>query len=262
MLSRATEDTATCLSHVLDNLPIGVGVRPWKLNPQRKIQVHVHHLKAGTKKWNADKRFDPMPQLEDRNCSVWEVGANTKADDSRTLLGKYPNCRFHGYEPIPDFFQTLMRNWAKETRFTPHNYGIASTGSTFSVRKSSLNGDGTYIGDEVTKDKDGNDTIVVEIKSFDFAIHEAGGIPPTLLHINCEGCEWEMIPDAIQNGFISAIPIIQIGWHNYGQVGLGQRVKQYCNIREQLFKTHELVYGVPFAWERWQLQTSSGRNFK
>lgn len=194
-----------------------------------------------------------MPQIAQAmekygSCSIWEVGAHTEAQDSRDFLTQYPNCDFHAYEPIPPFFNQLNQKWAAEKRMTLHNYGLADKLSQIQVSVESLQGQSTFIAEE------SGGSITAWIKPFDTAIYEAGGKKPTVLHMNCEGCEWEMLPQAINSGFIRDIPVIQFGTHNYGSKGLGSRAWELCEIRNMLNKTHVMVNGVAFAWERWVLR--------
>ena len=70
--------------------------------------------------------------------------------------------------------------------------------------------------------------------------------------MNCEGCEWEFLVDAKQHGFLDKVPVIQVGWHNYGDVGLGARAWQLCEIRHMLSQTHVLTSGLAFGWDRWE----------
>jgi hypothetical protein len=59
------------------------------------------------------------------------------------------------------------------------------------------------------------------------------------------------VPGLVETGFVNGIDVIQIGMHNYGGGALGQRVIQLCEMHALLSKTHRLVKGVPFGWERW-----------
>jgi len=237
------EAYTSCLEEALMNLPIGKG------------RVWAHHWDARNPQWNQDIRFAEMPELassQNTSCSVWEVGAHKRADDTRTLLGKYPKCEYHAYEPIPVFFATLSKHWKSTLNVHTHNYGLAKEDGGFKVTDSIIKGQSTYIGD--SKESEGGEGVTAVIKSFDYAVREAGA-KPTLLHMNCEGCEWTLLPGAVESGFIQDIPVIQIGFHNYGNVGLGKRVIEYCEIRQQLNHTHDLVDGaVPFGWERWVLK--------
>ncbi|CAB9501248.1 expressed unknown protein [Seminavis robusta] len=265
-------DFLMCVKDVLDNLPIGKGRLAARRNPKRLNIVFAHHFDAnnGPKKWNAKDRFQPMPQLQKadagsaKSCVVWEVGAHERAEDSRTLLEQYPDCTYHAFEPIPTFFDNLQRNWKDEPRMHTHNFGIGVKDDVFQVDPNSLHSQSTYIGDYATDRGDDGDVnynhnnqgggagLHAHIKSFEHTVAEAGGQYPTLMHMNCEGCEWELLPSGMDVGFIQRIPIIQIGFHNYGEKeGLGGRAWQLCEIRQRLSQSHRMVKGVPFAWERW-----------
>jgi FkbM family methyltransferase len=263
---------SSCLEKTLMNLPIGLGPHHKRKNLKdpNQVLVFAHHYDARNPQWNDFIRFTEMPELEraeqmhdqqkkqhsSSTCSVWEVGANTHANDSAELIKKYPKCDYHGYEPIPAFFETLSKNWKETPNFFPHKYGLAKEDGGFRVTESLMKSQATYIGDasSVTEKGEDDGTLAI-IKSFDYAIKDAGGKKPTLLHMNCEGCEWDLLPGAIESGFINGIEVIQIGFHNYGSVGLGKRAIEYCEIQKKLSLTHELVDGaIPFAWERWVLK--------
>ena len=286
----------SCLEETLLSLPIGKGAKNSRNHsPDHQLMVWAHHYDAGNwDKWNAEKMFKlEIKELKNSSrCHVWEVGAHTEAMESRELMKAYPECEYHAYEPIPDFFATLSKHWEGTANMHTHNYGLASEDGEIRVSSSVLKGQSTYIGDgdsaincgahyaskcagcpqghgeawcngqciwkegQCTESEAANFTriITANIKSFDFAVKEAGS-KPTLLHMNCEGCEWDLLPQALESGFISDIPVIQVGFHNYGQVGLGKRVLEYCDIRQKMSQTHRLVDGaVPFAWERWVLK--------
>jgi FkbM family methyltransferase len=224
--------------------------------------VWTHHSEANTGKWNDEIRFEPLPFTD--KCSVWEIGANTEARDSQTLMESYPSCDYHAYEPIPSFFEKLQAHWeGRAPNMHLHGYGLADKSSTISVDKTVINAQSTFIGGSAKVDsspadpQENNDAsmIPIHIKSFQDAIQDAGGKKPSLLHMNCEGCEWDFLPQAVESGFIQGIDVIQVGTHNYDDtVGLGGRIWQLCEIRTMLARTHRLVKGVPFGWERWVIK--------
>ena len=74
-----------------------------------------------------------------------------------------------------------------------------------------------------------------------------------LFHVNCEGCEWEMFENIIENGLHKKMNVIQFATHYFQQIEMISA--RYCKIREALKKTHSMEWGVPFAWERWVLKT-------
>ena len=70
-----------------------------------------------------------------------------------------------------------------------------------------------------------------------------------LLHANCEGCEWEMLEDIISSGQHTNIRTIQFGSHYFLQVE--DIVARFCRIRAELSRTHVMVYGQAWGYERW-----------
>eukprot|EP00979_Chaetoceros_neogracilis_P016062 scaffold6907_cov124-Chaetoceros_neogracile.AAC.1 len=264
----------SCLQNVLwKELPIANG----KDKGTTKDVVFAHHGDAGHWQiWNhhIDKVFKGLTTMDaiNRNaataeeggenvngsnkvkkCSIWEVGANTAADDSRTLMKLYGNCEYHAFEPVPNFNEQLLEVWKDEKRMKIHQYGIGATEAKFYVTAEDLQGQGTFL-----MDASGGDTskakIEIEIKTFDTALSQSSGIPD-MVQMNCEGCEWTVLPEAIQHGWLKKVPVIQVGWHSYGKIGLGARSWQTCEIRQMLEETHTMDYGLAFGWERWLLKT-------
>ncbi len=72
--------------------------------------------------------------------------------------------------------------------------------------------------------------IEIQIKTFEHALAQSDGIP-ALLPINCEGCEFDFLPGAKKDGLLDKVSVIQIGWHSYGDIGLGARAWQLCGAR-------------------------------
>jgi len=73
----------------------------------------------------------------------------------------------------------------------------------------------------------------------------------SLMHMNCEGCEWELLEDLLEDPeLVKKVKCLQISAHYFPEWVANQN-KRYCKIREQLRLTHKLAWGVPYAWERW-----------
>ncbi|KAL7493004.1 hypothetical protein ACHAWT_002160, partial [Skeletonema menzelii] len=224
----------------------------------------AHHGDTGDyKRWNKSiqmARAQPMPQLqqgtEESPCIVLEIGAHREAKSSQGHIKNYPNCQYHAYEVIPQFAEELKDRWKSEPRMHVHPYGLAENEMEIKVDVEALNGVSTFVGD-LKGGKKENTTITGQIKSFDFALSEIGQlynrtadtVIPTLLDINCEGCEYNLLLQAKKHGFIERVPILLIGWHAYGNDGVGSRAWELCQVRAMLSETHEMVYGLGFGWE-------------
>ena len=117
-----------------------------------------------------------------------------------------------------------------------------------SVSEKDIDGESTFMMSNPGSDK----TIKMEIREAGPVIKKlASNFQNTvdLLHVNCEGCEWEMFENIIEHNLQTSIKIIQFGAHYFDQVP--DIAERYCKIRETLNKTHRMVYGAPWAWERW-----------
>lgn len=220
----------------------------------------AHHGDAGSwRRWNKSimmARGAEIPPLKQQPCYVWEVGAHRKADASREHMQRYPSCEYHAYEPIPEFAAELRTNWASEPKMHIHEYGLGAEDATLQVPVEALQEIATFIGDSNgNANGESSKTISAQIKNFDFALKEVGeGIFPTLLDVNCEGCEYDFLLQAQQHGFLKHVKVILISWHAYGQEGLGAKAWQLCEVRVALSKTHKMAYGFGFGWERWVLK--------
>jgi FkbM family methyltransferase len=260
LLPQSNEDEfqVSCLKNVLWNeLPIASG----KDKGTKRDVVFAHHGDAGHwKVWNKaiDSRFKNLKILDSydesanhgNKCRVWEIGANVAADDSKAMMKMYKNCEYYAFEPVPYFNELLVAKWKDEGRMTIHKFGIGNTDASFNITNDVLqgkNGVSTFLGDASGGD------IEIQIKSFDYALSHSNGIP-TMIQMNCEGCEWTVIPEALKHGWLQKVSIIQIGWHSYGKVGIGARAWQLCEIREMLSRTHVMDYGLAFGWERWSIK--------
>ena len=69
-----------------------------------------------------------------------------------------------------------------------------------------------------------------------------------LLQINCEGGEYEIIPEIIDTGFISQITNLNLQFHYLAPLN----VLRHKLIRRKLRKTHKLLWSTYFIWERWE----------
>lgn len=215
--------------------------------------MFANHFDAVSGHWNGDARLENLNVPQGDDCVIWEVGAFKNARDSQDFLPRFPQCNFHAFEPVPPFYQELEKHFKDNPRMATHNYGLGKDTFKFMIDPSTLKDEGTFL-----KNSEGG-TIEAKIESFDYAIQDCGGKPPSVLQMNCEGCEWLLIPQAIEAKFLDKVPIIQIATHNYPireneTQSIGRRVWQLCEMRGMLNVTHKMTMGVPFAWERWELR--------
>lgn len=249
----ASSSQLTCLHQVLNGeLPLNLRELDVSQGSANLSVAYPHHWDAGqTSLWNEKIRFEDISKLHRAPCSVWEVGANTEARDTKVFMKMYPLCQYHAFEPIPQFAEQLRNNWAGEERIRIHNYGLGGQTVTTKIHEDEIRGQSTFIQTQDGADG-GRGQIEIQVKSLTETIHDIG--LPTMLHLNCEGCEWQLLEAALHDGYLQKISVVQIGWHNYGS-HIGVRAWQLCDLRYRLGRTHRLVSGVAFGWDRWEKLT-------
>ena len=208
------------------------------------VKANAEQASASSKSIGTEAENDEQGGV---GCSVWEVGGNVKAAASRGMMKMYGHCQYHAFEPVPLFSEKLEQSWKDEPRMKVHKYGIGKKDNVIRVTADALQGESTFLADGKGGD------VEIKIKTFEHALAQSDGIP-TLLYINCEGCEWDFLVEAKKHGFIEKVPVIDIGWHSYGEIGLGARAWQLCEIRNMLAETHTMSFGLAFGWERWEIK--------
>lgn len=242
----------SCMEEVGRNLPI-----------RKDGYMAAHHWDAATGKWNEEIRFMEFDLFIEAPL-VMDVGGNVAAFDSQEFRRMLPDAEIHIYEPVPAFFGPLNEAWLSDTKAHIHDYGLGGETGAILLERKDLNGIATFIMDgrrEVSNEAKTpqleSDTITMKVmdgKKEISRLLELGYSHIDLLHMNCEGCEWELLERLIQADTLKHVKYIQVSFHNYGERGIGNILPRYCLIREALTRTHEKIIALPFGWERWILK--------
>jgi len=214
----------------------------------------AHHFDAGNHHiWNQHMRFEELSSLKDGNLIVY-VGANTDGADGVELMRKCPQCIIHIFEPVPTFNKILTEKWdghkvSNGWDATVNKFGLGSNDRIVKLSKASIIGQSTF----GMKETEGGDFEELQIRDASKAVGEVlrslkDKTEVDLLHVNCEGCEWEMFENLISSGIHTKIRMIQFGTHYFSQV---ENTQRYCHIRDSLSQTHHMLYGEAWGWERW-----------
>ena len=160
----------------------------------------------------------------------------------------------------------FMRKRQAVPRAHLHNFGLGD--ATRTVRGVRIDGQSTFTL------KDGGKSAVncnfaggdqagcrggvkedLSIKSLVDAWRETGAAVTghiDLIHVNCEGCEWEMLRELVRSGLAAKVQVVQFGTHFFHEISdIGRK---YCEIDSGLSKTHSAAFQQPFGWERWVLK--------
>ena len=217
-------------------------------------KLKAHHWVAHTGKWNEERRWDHM-SLNNAPCTIWYVGGNINGEDGVRLQKEY-NCEIYVFEPVPPYYEELKRNYKNVPRSHVLGYGLGAY--TRIVKDVHLDGQSTFAMEGGKKVDDNGQFVDLPIRSVDEVYKDlspTGGIID-LLHVNCEGCEWEMFESLVNNNLINKFRIIQFSAHYYFEDDpetIAKTQQRYCAITSSLSKMHKVVYQQPFGWERWEI---------
>lgn len=196
--------------------------------------------KAGLR-WDADKGDQTLSlqyPLSDKSICL-DIGAYT-GEYAVRLANQY-NCRVFCFEPIREYFYTLVEATERFDNIKPFNFGIGvSDGyATISVE-----------GNRSSVYRTASTTERIAIRGIDAVLADIGVSHIDFLKMNIEGMEYDLLEHIIATSLIKRISIIQIQFHSFVPNAYERRIR----IREELAATHTCLYEYPFVWEAWRLK--------
>jgi FkbM family methyltransferase len=166
------------------------------------------------------------------------------------MIIKHPNITVSVFEPIPDYAKKLSDRYANSDRVKV--FPVALGGSNIKACFKQMDGSSSQLS-ELNSSSTDVKTVCVDKK-------DVSGILPQMpsptgfyfMHMNCEGCEYEVVDSLFRSKSLSSFHLIQIATHHLSWVG--DPVERYCRMQQQLFRTHRQLWAQPWAWERWILK--------
>jgi FkbM family methyltransferase len=237
-----------CMESVFHHLPM-------KAARSGTCALAVHQLEARTGKWNEEIRFSEFPvHLSNTIQEILYVGGNTHAADAEVLCHLLSQVHtVHVLEPVQKFYTQLVKVHASNAKIKVYNVGIGSKTQVVELPISKLQGDATFVMDS-TNNKPSSVSPTTPLRIFRpaefFSAHSIKFTNLFLLHVNCEGCEYELFESLIAEDMLQSFPAIQVSFHYFD--GIKNLFQRYCRIQAIL-----AMYFVPestnayFGWERW-----------
>lgn len=123
---------------------------------------------------------------------ILDIGGNTVAADSREFHETLPGAEIHIYEPVPAFVEELKRNWADLPKVAIHGRGLGDSTRTVYTAIQDLAGQASFVMEGETKQSESSVGMEIVDAEAELRGYLTGGRKMIdLLHMNCEGCEWE-----------------------------------------------------------------------
>ena len=205
----------------------------------------------------------PFPQL-DNNSKILYVGGYENAQNANILYEKYQS-HIIIIEPVLAFYRLLLWNRKifekdkeKISKFDIINKGLGKSDKKLRLSDNAIQADGTsFVKQNLDECNDSDGCLEIEIYDTGKLLSEMGlgnRNDITLLHLNCEGCEFEVMESLIEHKMLGNFPSIKLDTHyaDYSEdANNPELIDRYCRIQYQLSKRFQLIAGVPFQRERW-----------
>lgn len=202
---------------------------------------HVH--KKTVRKWYADGGETAL-RLD------YGLGSDSVVLDLGGYEGQWAHdlfsrhqCRIHVFEPVSSFIAQIEQRFRENDKVCVYPYGLGGSSREETIHLSA-DGSSCFGASELTEA-----IRIVDVQEW-LNEHHPGRI--SLMKINIEGGEYELLERMIETGSCSAVDNFQIQFHN---IGTDSRTRME-KIQEELSKTHHLTYQYDFVWENWERNES------
>lgn len=148
-------------------------------------------------------------------------------------------CMVHVVEPVKVYAQQIERRFARNGRIRVHQCALGAGYGTIELSVS---------GDASSQFKSGGNSDTAQIIPFDVWMKENDVGHVSLLKINIEGGEYDLLEHLLNTGCIEAIDNIQVQFHDFVD-NSDERMKA---IQARLERTHTRTYHYIYVWENWR----------
>ncbi|MBU2529219.1 FkbM family methyltransferase [bacterium] len=173
------------------------------------------------------------------NSIIFDVGGYV-GDFTAGIFCKY-NCNVYVFEPINEYYKTIVSRFANNKKVKVINSGLAGE-----RRQQKMSVD-KFSSSEFKNAKNTEKVNMISIADF-IRKNNIGKIE--LLKVNIEGGEYELLESLLNEGLISSVKYIQVQYHRF----IKNAEKRRENINKRLAQTHKLMWNYPFVWESWEIK--------
>jgi len=194
------------------------------------------------KRWRADKGDCNLKYQHDldEDSLVLDIGG-FYGDFAAEIYARY-SCSIKIFEPVPGFAKKMESRFYKNPKIEVFNIGLGGESRTETMYIS--------MDSSTTNRSIGNNTITIPIVDITEWLRSNDIDTISLIKINIEGGEYELLEKLIASKYIHTCNEIQIQFHNF----FPDARERMHKIQSSLSVTHQLTYQYPFIWENWKLK--------
>jgi FkbM family methyltransferase len=201
-------------------------------------------------------RYTIHKDLLNSSSLIIEVGGN-RGHDIIKFIELY-NPSIISYEPMVSTWKSLSQQFKSNSKIEIHPYGLSNRARNLLIEPYDYENDRTNIFRKVFVRNSSKIqliqvlNVVQVIESIRKTRTKNGMID--MISINCEGCEFEILPALILNNMTQYFRIIQFATHT-GLLAEAPCI--YCQIEQGLERTHQTKYHYSMLWEGWVLKNNT-----
>lgn len=196
-------------------------------------------------------RHTAFKGLLNSSSLIIEIGGNTGLDTSKFV--QLYNPFIISFEPLVQMAKDLRRKFQRNRKVEIQPYGLGNRVRTISIEPfGDTSNTGTSMFRQLpTKNSSKLEQIqILDIVEVIRKIQKERTIDGMidLISINCEGCEFEVLPALILHNMTQYFRSIQFASHMdvlHGSSCI------YCQIEQELQRTHSIKYRYVMLWEAW-----------
>ncbi len=201
-------------------------------------------------------RHTAHKNLLNSSSLIIEVGGNRGHDIIKFI--EFYNSSIISYEPLVSMWKNLTEQFKWNPKIEIQPYGLSNRARNLLIEPHDHGNAGTSIFRKLSA---ANSSKIQQIQLLD-VVQVINNIRKTrttngmidMISINCEGCEFEILPALILNNMTQYFRIIQFATHTEL---LSEASCIYCQIEQALHRTHGSVYHYRKVWEGWLLKKTA-----
>jgi FkbM family methyltransferase len=181
----------------------------------------------------------------DARAIVFDVGG-FEGQWASDIFARYL-CRIHVFEPVREFADAIARRFAANDRIKVHPVAL---GAETGLAELTIAADGSSLYLPGARRM----TIDIVTPELVFAKEKLDEI--SLMKINIEGAEYDLLDHMISTGLIRRIENIQVQFHSH----LPEAQRRVRDIHARLAETHQPTFQYRFVWENWRRMPTAPRS--
>ncbi len=150
-------------------------------------------------------------------------------------------CQIYIFEPVPEFAENIKRRFSRNPHISVHQFGLAGNDTTTSI---------SVTGDSSSRYKNSEQMVSIQLMKASKFFDEFMISSVSLMKINIEGGEYDLLEHLISTNLIKNIQNLQIQFHDF----FPDAKERMQKIQNALERTHRLTYQYEFVWENWVLK--------